>query len=76
MSQLIAKWGNSAAVRLPAQVLKSTNMVVGDMVKITVTSNRIMIEPSKPSLDHLLSQITDENRHNELINEPIGNELL
>ncbi|EME3972288.1 AbrB/MazE/SpoVT family DNA-binding domain-containing protein [Vibrio fluvialis] len=76
MSQVIAKWGHSAAVRLPAQVLKTINMVVGDVVDIMVVDNRIIIEPSKPSLNQLLSQITAENRHNELINEPIGKELL
>lgn len=76
MAQAIAKWGHSAAVRIPVEVLKTIDMVVGDKVEVRVVNKQIIIEPAKPTLTQLLSQITAENRHNEFINEPVGNELL
>ncbi|ARR48054.1 MULTISPECIES: AbrB/MazE/SpoVT family DNA-binding domain-containing protein [Vibrio] len=76
MSQTIAKWGHSAAVRIPSKVLKNMDMAVGDKVEVKVFNRQIIIEPAKPTLAQLLSQITDENRHDEVITETMGNELL
>jgi antitoxin MazE len=36
----VAKWGNSLAVRLPADVVRSLGLSEGDEVKITVRSER------------------------------------
>ncbi len=36
----IAKWGNSLAVRLPAQLVKALNLREGDVINITVRGAR------------------------------------
>lgn len=76
MSVAIARWGNSAAVRLPKEVMAKLSLNIGDAMNIDVKGEKIIIEPSKPSLDALLSMITDDNRHQELLNDQKGNEVI
>lgn len=78
MTATIAKWGNCSAVRLPARLLKLMDMTVGDQVQINLSQDnrKLIIEPVKPSLSELLSQITTTNRHNEQFSDIKGNELL
>lgn len=76
MAIAIAKWGNSAALRLPKGVLEALALHIGDKVNLVQKGKTIVIEPCKPSLDELLSQITEENRHQDMLSEPAGNELL
>jgi antitoxin MazE len=36
----VSKWGNSLAVRLPAQVVEALNLKEGDEIEITVAGER------------------------------------
>ena len=72
----IAKWGNSAALRLPKNILEALSLNIGDPVTIVQKGNTVVIEPCKPSLDELLSKVTPQNRHLEVFTDSAGNELI
>lgn len=76
MNVSIAKWGNSAAVRLPKQLMEQIQLHIGDSVEIEVDGDQLIIKPGKPDLEFLLSQVTDANKHKELISDSTGGELL
>ena len=66
MRVLMKKWGNSAAVRIPAAIMEAANVRLDQAVDIREEHGRIVIEPvSAPafSLDDLIAGITDDNRH-------------
>lgn len=58
MELSIQKWGNSAAVRLPAPVLAQLNAVLGDKLSVSVTPDGILLKPKKQvySLETLIAQ--------------------
>ena len=76
MTTSIAKWGNSAALRLPKNILDALSLNIGDPVNIVQKGNSLIIEPCKPSLDDLLAQVNPQNRHTEAFTDQTGNELL
>jgi antitoxin MazE len=76
MTVSIAKWGNSAALRLPKSILESLSLHIGDPVNIVQKGNTLVIEPCRPSLDDLLARVTTQNRHNEVFTNSVGNELI
>ena len=65
MSLVIAKWGNSTAVRLPAFVLAETGVKAGDKVDIIVNSDKSItmrpIRKNRFNFDALLAAITPDN---------------
>lgn len=63
----IRKWGNSAALRLPASIIRDADLSLDTEVDVREEQGRVIIEPlvSGVSLDELLSGITDENLHGE-----------
>lgn len=66
MQAVIKKWGNSAAVRIPAAIMQAIPLQVDQTVDVREESGRIVIEPVQPpayDLDDLLSRITPENLH-------------
>jgi antitoxin MazE len=74
MLATISKWGNSAALRLPKRILDTLSLQIGDKVDLVQKGTTLVIQPCKPSLDDLLSQITEENKHQEMLSKPAGNE--
>lgn len=76
MSVAISKWGNSAALRLPKNILESLALHIGDKVNLVQKGNTVVIEPCKPSLDELLAKVTDSNKHDTVFTDQKGNELL
>lgn len=77
----VKKWGNSPSVRLPVAVMREAELNVDDVVNINVDEEgRIILSPvrnDEPSLESLLSAITDENLHHEIIfGKPQGKEQL
>lgn len=76
MQVAISKWGNSAALRLPNSVLKQVSASIGGNLEMKVEGNKIILEPSAPSLAQLLAQVTASNRHAEAFPTKAGNELL
>ncbi len=44
VKQHIRKWGNSAVVRIPADVLAAVGLKTGDLVKVSAEPGRIYID--------------------------------
>jgi antitoxin MazE len=79
MESVVHKWGNSAAVRLPALLLKEVHLSTGALIEITAENGRIVIAPvrGKYKLEDLLAGVTEENRHEEAdFGPPVGHEAL
>ena len=77
----VKKWGNSPSVRLPVAVMREAELNVDDVVNINVDEEgRIILSPvrnNEPSLESLLSAITDENLHHEItFGKPQGKDQL
>lgn len=56
----IAKWGNSAAIRLPKATLDELGLKQGDIVELSVQEGRGIIEPSRPkkiTLEWIISEM-------------------
>ncbi len=79
MRVAVKKWGNSAAVRIPAAVLEASQLQVDEEVDIREESGRIVIEPvreKKYKLDDLLKGIAKSNIHEEVdLGKPEGKEV-
>ena len=66
MRVTVRKWGNSAAVRLPASIMQATQLELGEVVDMRKDQGRIVIErviPKKYDLSELLKGITNKNKH-------------
>jgi antitoxin MazE len=79
MKASVKKWGNSAAVRIPAAVLEATHVRIDEEVDIREEAGRIVIEPvreKKFELNDLLKEITKDNIHQEIdFGSPEGREV-
>ncbi len=66
--QILKKWGNSPAVRIPAALMQSAQLALNQTVEVRAEGGRIIIEPVGPvyTLDELLNGITDDNRQGEV----------
>lgn len=78
MEVIVKKWGNSAAVRIPAAVLEEARFTLEQHVEIRAEDGHVVIEPIRQKefdLDALLAGITDENRHTPVdFGKPAGQE--
>ncbi len=79
MQGVIKKWGNSAAVRIPASVLEAARVRLDQPVDVREEGGRIVIEPLRPArydIAALVAGITDENRHEPVeTGKPVGQEV-
>jgi antitoxin MazE len=79
MKILVKKWGNSAAVRIPAPILAAASIGVDQAVDIREESGRILIEPIKAEpydLDALIDQMRPETFPEEVdYGPPRGREI-
>lgn len=74
MLGIVRKWGNSAAVRLPANIIEASCLQLDQLVEIQEEGGRITITPAL-TLEALVSGITDDNRHGEIdFGQPVGGE--
>lgn len=75
----IRKWGNSAAVRIPAATLDAAGLKPDDQVDVREENGRIVIEKAQPepvTLEWLLEGITPDNVHGETDwGPPVGKEM-
>jgi antitoxin MazE len=80
MRVTVKKWGNSAAVRIPATILEAVHLKLNGTVDVREEGGRIVIEPVHPrkyDLAELLAGITPENLHAEVdFGAPAGKEAL
>lgn len=79
MQAVVKKWGNSAAVRIPAAVMEAAQVRLDQPVDVREEGGRIVIEPLHPArydLQALVAGITDENRHEAVeMGRPVGREV-
>jgi len=74
----VKKWGNSAAVRIPASVMAAASFRLDQAVEVREESGRIVIEPvvaPAPDLDDLLLTMTPDTFPDEVdFGRPVGDE--
>ncbi|TAK67146.1 MAG: PbsX family transcriptional regulator [Betaproteobacteria bacterium] len=69
MKVLVKKWGNSAAVRIPASVMGAAHLNLDQPVDVKEENGRIVIEPERTKvflLKDLLDGITSSNLHDSV----------
>jgi antitoxin MazE len=72
----VQKWGNSAAIRVPAPALKDAGMQVGQSLELRVEDGKLVLEPATESLDELVARITPQNSHSLALDGPaVGAEV-
>jgi antitoxin MazE len=75
----VKKWGNSAAVRIPAAVLADAGIELDQAVEVREERGRIVIEPTRPAsiaLRDLVKRIRPENLHEAVeTGPPLGREV-
>jgi antitoxin MazE len=79
MRTRITKWGNSLAVRIPVNAADLAELKQGQTVELAVVGPgelAIRALRKKPTLKDLVSQITKDNRHDEIDwGGPVGSEV-
>jgi antitoxin MazE len=79
MEVTVKKWGNSAAVRIPASVMAAAHVALEQSVEVREEQGRIVIEPVRRKaykLDDLLGGISAKNLHTAVdAGEPVGKEV-
>jgi len=79
MNIIVKKWGNSAAVRIPAAILKAANIEIEQHVDVREEQGQIVIVPVRRKvydLADLVGGITRKNRHDALdFGAPLGREV-
>ena len=74
----VKKWGNSASVRIPAQVMAAASLRIDQEVDVREEGGLVVIEPIvAPSydLDDLLSRMTPETFPEDIdFGAPVGGE--
>ena len=78
MKTAVKKWGNSAAIRIPAVVIQAMQLDLDELVDVREEAGRIIIEPVRHKsydLNALLKGITAKNRHQAAdFGRPLGKE--
>ncbi len=78
MKSIVKKWGNSAAIRIPASIMQSLHLDLDDAVEVREENGRIVIEPVAEKsyhLDSLVNAINSNNLHGPVdFGEPVGKE--
>jgi antitoxin MazE len=75
----VKRWGNSASVRIPVEIMRAAHLVENQIVDMREESGRIIIEPIQQpefDLESLIAGITSENLHGEAdFGVPVGKEV-
>ena len=78
MKSVVKKWGNSAAVRIPASVMAAIPLNLDETVDVREEAGRIVIEPVRKKaydINALVRGITKKNLHEAVdFGEAVGNE--
>jgi antitoxin MazE len=79
VTMLVKKWGNSAAVRIPASVMAAASLDLDQVVDVREEGGRVVIEPIKADpdgLETLLDQMRPETFPEETdFGPPQGREI-
>ena len=67
MQVALRKWGNSLALRIPAGFARQIKVRQGDPVQLSLTDNKLTIQPAKPSFQakSLIRKIKKHQLHKE-----------
>ncbi|HCF3018577.1 TPA: AbrB/MazE/SpoVT family DNA-binding domain-containing protein [Pseudomonas aeruginosa] len=57
MEVTVQKWGNSAAIRLPATVLKQMCIEVGNVLNLDLTGDAMTLKPAKAKPHYKLTDL-------------------
>jgi len=78
METRVQRWGNSLAVRIPKPLADEIGLKDNSPVQLSLHDRQLVVVPVlKPafSLEALLTQVTDFNRHSEISTGPaVGGE--
>jgi antitoxin MazE len=76
MTTKIQRWGNSLALRIPKVFARDIHLEKGVVVNLAVVHGRLVVRPSQRSrysLSALLKQVSQGNRHDEIMTgKPVG----
>ena len=79
MRSRVQQWGNSLALRIPKAFAADVGLSRNAEVELQIVDGKLQISPvprEELSLESLVSQITPENRHEEVLFEgPVGKEV-
>jgi len=79
MAVLVKKWGNSAAVRIPATVLANAGLALDQPVDVREENGRIVIEAARRKkfrIGDLVKSIRPSNMHDAVdAGLPLGREV-
>jgi len=79
MKSVVKKWGNSAAVRIPAAVMEAIPLELDESVDVREEAGRIVIEPVRQKaydINALIKGITSKNLHEAVdFGAPVGKEV-
>jgi antitoxin component of MazEF toxin-antitoxin module len=80
ITSVVSKWGNSQALRLPAEIMRRLELHTNDKVFLEVEDNKLTITkapaPRKGTIEYLFKDYSGESFKTELVNpeEPAGKE--
>ncbi|MBN1250115.1 MAG: AbrB/MazE/SpoVT family DNA-binding domain-containing protein [Anaerolineae bacterium] len=69
METRVKKWGNSLALRIPKPLAIEAGIEEETLIELVLEEGRLHIVPvaePEPTLEQLLAQVTEENRHGEI----------
>jgi antitoxin MazE len=79
MKMIVRKWGNSAAVRIPASVMAAASLDLDQIVDVREEGGRVVIEPLRTEtcdLNALLDQMRPETFPEDMdFGPPQGREI-
>ncbi|WP_010531722.1 AbrB/MazE/SpoVT family DNA-binding domain-containing protein [Lentibacillus jeotgali] len=73
----VQKWGGSLGVIIPKHLADQFGVEQGSKVEVSADRNGIFVKPvnNTPTLEELMSQITEDNQHDEIdFGKPEGGE--
>ncbi len=78
MKARVQKWGNSLALRIPRAFAAEAGLRNESPVEVSLVEGKLVIKAAaapQPTLEQLLSQVTEENLHREIDTGPaVGSE--
>jgi antitoxin MazE len=79
MVAIVAKWGNSLAIRIPQNLAREIHLAEGAEIELGIVDGNLVVKPKirkRYSLDELVNAITPENLHSEIDSGvAVGNEF-
>lgn len=79
MKVIVKKWGNSAAVRIPAAAMETARLALEQPVDVRAEAGRVIIEPIKSrdyDIRKLIKRISRKNCHALAdFGKPVGREV-